>query len=547
MNATHSRRVLCAACCAALTVLALTATGATAATARDAAATLGLSLRSSPVVHVDQGVVRGVAGGSGYAFLGLPYAAPPVGNLRWRPPRPRASWHRVRDASQYAPSCPQAGSLFEPPGPQSEDCLYLNVTTPTLHRNAALPVLVWIHGGGFTQDGSLNYDGTKLAAHGIVVVTINYRLGALGFLAHPALAASDGSAGNYGLMDQQAALRWVQANVQAFGGNPDNVTIAGQSAGGVSVLAHLTSPGSRGLFQHAIVESGAFALNQIPLAGAEAFGESFAAAVGCTDQTAECLRHVPVSTLVAPDKFPAAAIPGVVDGKVLTESIGSALAAGRFAHVPILNGINQNEELIFVAGLQLAVNGGMFVSAPPPTPATYESEIASVLGVSAARASAIATEYPLAAYAAFGPDLAPTLALSTLLSDANFACPALQVDNWMSVSVPTFGYEFDDGTAPPLFTGPGFFPIATHSSEIQYLFDQPNAPFATTLNPDQETLAASMRTAWANFAATGDPSSVAVPWPSFNGSSNVLSLVQPQPLLETGFASSHHCSLWAAG
>ena len=238
------------------------------------------------------GAVRGVAVPGGYAFRGLPYAAPPTGNLRWRPPQPPASWNGIRDATQYAPSCLQKPNLFQPPGPKSEDCLYLNVSTPTLRRDAMRPVLVWIHGGGFTQDGALNYDGTKLAANGIVVVTINYRLGALGFLAHPALASRPGGpAGNYGLMDQQEALRWVKHNVAHFGGDPGNVTIAGQSAGGLSVLAHLVSTGSRGLFQRAIVQSGAFALNQVPLADAEAFGKTFAGQVGCGDQTAECLRQ----------------------------------------------------------------------------------------------------------------------------------------------------------------------------------------------------------------------------------------------------------------
>jgi para-nitrobenzyl esterase len=261
--------------------------------------------------------------------------------------------------------------------------------------------------------------------------------------------------------------------------------------------------------------------------------------VNCANQTAECLRRVPVQTLV--DKSPDAAIPGVVDGKVLTESIRTALAAGRFAHVPILNGVNDNEELIFVAGLHLAVSGGMFVLAPEPTAANYESVIAAVLGVSSTRASAVAAEYPLSAYPA------AVLALSTLLSDANFACPALQVDSWMSKRVPTFAYQFNDGTAPPLFAGPRFPPIATHSSEIQYLFDQPNAPFPATLNPTQEALAVSMRAAWANFASNGDPASAAVPWPSFNTGSNVLSLASPRPQLETDFSSTHHCSLWAAG
>jgi para-nitrobenzyl esterase len=491
-------------------------------------------------VHIHGGAVHGMAVRDAYAFRGLPYAAPPTGRLRWRAPQPPAAWRGIRDATHYAPSCPQKPSLFEPPGRQSENCLYLNVTTPTLHRYAHRPVLVWIHGGGFTEDGALNYDGTKLAADGVVVVTINYRLGALGFLAHPALASRPGGpAGNYGLMDQQAALCWVKHNIARFGGDPHNVTIAGQSAGGVSVLAQLVSRGARGLFQRAIVESGAFALNQIPLSAAESFGQSFATQVNCQNQTAKCLRHVPVATLV--DKFPDAAIPGVVDGRVLTESIGTALAAGHFARVPFLDGVNHNEELIFVAGLHLAVSGGMFVPAPEPTAATYKSVIASVLGVSASRASAIAKKYPVAAYPA------PVVALSTLVSDANFACPALEVDRTVSRRVPTFAYEFDDDTAPQLFAGPKFPRIATHASEIQYLFDQPNAPFATRLNAGQEALAASMRTAWAHFAAFGNPSAPALHWPSFSPRPHVMSLVQPQSRLASKFASTHHCGFWSAG
>ena len=178
---------------------------------------------------------------------------------------------------------------YLPPGPISENCLYLNVYTPTLRSSSSgggRPVLVWIHGGGLVQDGARNYDGSKLAADGTVVVTINYRLGALGFLAHPALASRPGGpAGNYGLMDQQAALRWVQRNIAQFGGDPHNVTIAGQSAGGLSVLAQLVSPGARGLFQRAIVQSGTFALTQQPLAAAEAAGEKLATTVGCPDQS----------------------------------------------------------------------------------------------------------------------------------------------------------------------------------------------------------------------------------------------------------------------
>ena len=496
---------------------------------------------SGPIVAFDGGAVRGVALPGGYTFRGLPYAAPPLGQLRWRPPQSPASWKGVRDATQFAASCPQPPSGFAGPGPFAEDCLHLNVFTSTLRRQADRPVLVWIHGGGFTEDASRNYDGSKLAASGIVV-TINYRLGALGFLAHPALASSPGGpAGNYGLMDQQTALRWVRRNIAQFGGDPGNVTVAGQSAGGVAVLAHLVSPGSRGLFQRAIVQSGAFALNQQALADAEAAGKAFAAEAGCPDQTAKCLRSLPVADLVS--KFPGSAIPGVVDGKVLTEPIGTALAAGRFAHVPILNGINHDEELIFVAGLGVAVSGGTFVPVPTPvTDESYQSAIAAVLGVPVAKAAAIAAEYPLGAYSS------PVAALSTLIADANFACPALQVDRWTSKRVPTFAYQFNDDSAPQRFAPPGALPpIATHSSEIQYLFDQPNTPVPATLNADQARLAATMRAAWAKFAASGNPSTAAVPWRSFNAGSTVLSLESPQPQLESAFAATHHCSFWAAG
>jgi para-nitrobenzyl esterase len=497
----------------------------------------------APVVDTRDGAVRGAATAGGLAFLGVPYAAPPTGNLRWRAPEPAARWSGVRDATEFAPSCPQQGGTgFTPPGELSEDCLYLNVYTPELaaRPEAGRPVVVWIHGGGLAIDGARNYDPTQLAAEGTVVVTINYRLGALGFLAHPALASHPGGpSGNYGMMDQQAALRWVKHNIREFGGDPHNVTIAGQSAGGLSVLSHLVSRGSRGLFDKAIVQSGAFALTQLPLADAESFGQAFAAdpEVQCADQTAQCLRDAPVDVLV--DNFPTAAIPGVVDGKVLTESIGTALAAGRFARVPVLNGSNHVEELIFVAGLGVAVSGGTFVQLTTEvTDANYQQQISSTLGVSDARAAEIAAEYPTSSYPT------PTVAFSVLVGDANFACPARQVDEWTSTRVPTFAYEFNDDAAPPRY---GVIPVATHTSELPYLVDLPNAPLQVPLDAPQQELAASMRTAWANFAATGDPSTPTVPWPSFDDGGQGLSLVTPQPQLDDGFASRHHCGFWGAG
>jgi para-nitrobenzyl esterase len=504
-------------------------------------------------VTTDDGAVRGTTAGTVDEFLGIPYAAPPTGNLRWRPPAPPARWRGVRDATQFAPSCPQPPSPFAPPGPFSEDCLYLNVYTPGRdadHRlprgggEDGLPVLVWIHGGGLTQDAARNYDPAKLAADGVVAVTINYRLGALGFLAHPALASRPGGpAGNYGLMDQQAALRWVRDNIAQFGGDPHNVTIAGQSAGGLSVLAQMVSPGSRGLFQKAIIQSGSFALNQRPLADAEAAGEAFAAQAGCPDQTAACLRQLPVSDLVNPNFVE---IPGVVDGKVLTEPIGTALAAGQFARVPVLNGTNHDEERIFVT-IGLTVSQGTDVPIPeqPVTTDNYQTDIAAALGVPAARAAAIAAEYPPAAYPS------PNVAFSALVGDASFACPALQIDQLTSQRVPTYAYEFNDDNAPPVFSGPIIPPpVATHASELQYLFDLPNAPVPTPLSAGQQALAASMRAAWANFAARGNPATRAVPWPAFGGgghSAQMLSLLPPQPQIETDFAGRHHCAFWAAG
>src|SRR6516164_3494066 len=248
-----------------------------AAPAVSASTTGGQAAAAGPVVDTTNGPVRGLANGAVNEFLGIPYAAPPVGALRWQPPQPASRWSGVRDATQFAPHCPQPPSPFGQAS-TSEDCLFLNVFTPRhQHAGSHFPVMVWIHGGALVTGESNDYDPVALVEDGVTVVTINYRLGALGFLAHQALADANGQTGDYGLMDQQAALRWVQHNIARFGGDSGNVTVFGESAGGLSTLSQVASPQARGLFEKAIVESGSYDLTQASLASAESAGAAFAA------------------------------------------------------------------------------------------------------------------------------------------------------------------------------------------------------------------------------------------------------------------------------
>jgi para-nitrobenzyl esterase len=485
------------------------------------------------VARTASGAVRGLANGPADEFLGIPYAAPPVGALRWQPPQPAASWSGVRDATRFAPHCPQLPSPFGLAS-TSEDCLFLNVFTPSRWRaHARLPVMVWIHGGALVTGESNDYDPTALVADGVIVVTINYRLGALGFLAHPALADAHGQSGDYGLMDQQAALRWVRRNIASFGGNPHNVTIFGESAGGLSTLSQVASPQARGLFEKAIVESGSYDLTQAPLASAEAAGEAFAAKAGCASQTAACLRSLPVSTILASQN--AAGYTPNINIEVLPQSLGAAFATGDFNRVPIINGTNRDEWRLFVALGELEGN--------PVTAANYQGMISSTLGVPAAAAAIIAAQYPLSAYPS------PSVALGAVGTDAIFACPALTIDQSVSRFVPTFAYEFSDANAPENFLPPVSFPYgAAHASELQYLMGLPTAAFPGTLSVQQQQLAKIMKRYWTNFAKRGFPSSFRTPfWPLFNSFTQTMqSLVPPAPQAETDFASTHNCAFWTA-
>ena len=457
-------------------------------------------------------------------FLGIPYAAPPVGDLRWRPPLPHPAWTGVRSASAFGSSCPQSALIF---GQQStnEDCLFLNVFAPV--GATADPVMVWIHGGGLVSGESTDYLPEGLVARNVVVVTLNYRLGVLGFLAHPALAAesAEHASGNYGLMDQQLALRWVRQNIARFGGDPRRVTIFGESAGGLSVHAQLASPRARGLFQRAIVESGGYAGSQPSLTAAEAAGRAFAAEAGCSAQTAACLRRVPVAALLA--RQPSLDVTPVIDGKVLTRPITQAFTSGRFNRVPVIEGSNHDELRFF-----LALNMGAALSA-----ARYRSEIASTLEVTPAVAATVAANYPPAKYGS------PTLALGAVGTDALFACRARAAVQALSRYVPAYQYEFNDAGAPFFFSAarPSFPTGAFHAAELQYLFTLRGRP--SRLAGDHEALAEAMQDLWTTFARTGDPGSG---WPRFSAATGVAeSLAPPRPATETGFAKDHQCAFWS--
>jgi len=514
-------------------VAVLAALGLAAAASGCASPPSPASTRQSALeIGIADGQLRGKQVGATDEYLGIPYAAPPVGSLRWAPPKPPAHWRGTRRATAFAPHCPQPVGVFGKPS-TSENCLYLNVFRPAGQRASNLPVMVWIHGGGFVGGESDDYDPSALVANGVLVVTINYRLGALGFLADAALAGRRGGpTGDYGLMDQQAALRWVQHNIRAFGGNPANVTIFGESAGGQSVLLQLISPAARGLFAKAIVESGGYAQYPTSLAAAESAGQAFAAKVGCASDTAQCLRKLPVAKILANQDQSGASAD--IDGLVLTQSLKTALASGDFSHVPVIDGSNHDEWRLFVA---LSTFEGH-----PVTAANYQQTIASTLFISPQLAAVVAGQYPLTDYPS------PALAMSAVGTDAIFACPTLLLDQDMSTYTRTYAYEFNDENAPSGYPSPGFPYAAAHSAELQYLFGLPTEAHGT-LSAQQRVLATAMQREWTSFATSGVPSAPgAAPWPRFTPSKQrMLSLIPPDPVSETDFSTAHHCGFWALG
>ncbi len=479
----------------------------------------------SPVVRTDSGPVRGV-GTNGYrSFQGIPFAAPPVGDLRWAPPAEAESWTAVRDASKPGPRCAQ---VLGPAASEDEDCLYLNVISPARPTREPRPVLVWLHGGGFTAGAGSDYDFQRMALAGdVVVVTVNYRLGVFGFFGHPGLGRDSGV---FGLQDQQAALRWVQRNARAFGGDPGNVTLSGESAGARSTCAHLVSPSAAGLFHRAIIQSGPCTMTwpddgfvpglpagspYLPRADVEAMGADVAKKLGCAEVA--CLRRLPVKDLVSqPFDTPA------FGTGLLPDHPATALKAGHFARVPVLTGVTRDE-------------ARMFVALYPGQPFTEERYQELLRTAFKEKAPLVAARYPSAKHGG------PAMAFADAMTDRIWGCPQVDTERLLSGRTRTFGYEFADRDAPALVPAPeGMRLGASHGSELAYLADVTGFP--AELKPAQKKLGEQMIRYWTRFARTGDPNGEELP--KWRPTPKTQSLT-PGGIGPVDLAAVHDCGFWA--
>ena len=462
---------------------------------------------SAPVVRTDSGALSGLhAVTVGLdEFKGIPYAVPPVGSLRWKPPQPVSAWTGVRKADHFGPRCmqrPLFGDMVFRSDGMSEDCLYLNVWTPAHAEGRKLPVLVYFYGGGFVAgDGSESrYDGASLARRGIVTVTVNYRLDVFGFLALPALAAESPqhATGNYGLLDQAAALRWVHRNIAAFGGDPAKVTIGGESAGSMSVSALMASPLSRGLMQRAIGESGSVLGNLAPrpLAQAEKEGSAFERHVGA--HSLADLRGMDANALVKAcgDKGVAEFVP-TVDGYFLPRSPEAIYQAGEQAQIPLLVGSNSQE------GYYANLFNGM-----APTPANYRAVVEKRFGAHAAEALKL---YP-------GNTEAEVKTSGTALAGDQFI--AYATGRWMQLQrqtghAPVYYYYFDQARPAKRDGSAGPDPGAVHSGEIEFALGNLSGNHVFAWTATDHKVSATMEGYWANFIKTGNPNGANLPhWPA---------------------------------
>ncbi len=502
-----------------LTAAVLTSTGLVLANPKMSSSSAAVSSDANRV-RTANGIIEGVTLKSGiHAFRGVPYAAPPVRELRWKPPQPVADWEGVRPADRFAPQCMQRrvfdDMMFRNSG-VSEDCLYLNVWTPSTSSEAKLPVLVYYYGGGFIAgDGSeFRYDGESLAQKGIVVVTMSYRLGIFGFFAHPELTAEspEHSSGNYTLMDQTEVLRWVQQNIAAFGGDPKKVTIAGESAGSISVSAQMATPLAKGLFHGAIGESGSLlgALPPVPLAQAEKTGTRFAASVGAS--SLKDLRALSAMELLAAASGRGAPrFSSTIDGYYFPKSPAEIFAKGEQSHVPLLVGWNSEE-----AGY------GFVLGRNEPTPENFAKAVRGLYG---AAADQILKLYP-------ANTREETIQSATDLSGDRFI--AFSTWRWFELhrqtgASPVYRYFYAHprpamkpewgGGRSPAPTG------AVHSAEIEYAMGNLSTNPVYAWTQDDYKVSETMEGYFANFIKTGDPNSPGLPeWPAAGSAKDI----QPQ-------------------
>jgi para-nitrobenzyl esterase len=487
-------------------------------------------------VKTTAGTVQGATTPDGRirVYKGIPFAAPPTGELRWQAPRPVAAWQGVRNTTAFGPRCVQ-GQIFSDIvfKDKSEDCLSLNLWTPAQTVDERLPVMVWIHGGGFQAGaGSENrHDGEAFARRRVVLVTINYRLGAFGFFSHPELSKESGrnASGNYGLLDQVAALQWVHDNVSGFGGDPKNVTIFGESAGSFAVSALMASPLARGLFQKAIGESGAYfplgagTLPLRPLAETEQQGVKFGAALGAPT-LAELRARSSDEILQAALKTQPWFSPNL-DGYFLPANVTSVFAEGKQAHVPLLAGWNADE-----------VRAGVVLAKEKPTAESFSADAHKRFGD---HAEAILKAYPAASDAE---------ALESAASLASDAFIGYSTWKWIDMqrktgASPVFRYSFDRKIPVPADQTLNGVPAtsrdigARHAGEIEYVFGAlelslPKVPW----EPGDHKLSDAMTSYWANFARSGDPNGKDLPeWPAYGKGDPVLHLdlsiqAAPDPL-----------------
>jgi para-nitrobenzyl esterase len=488
-------------------------------------------------VQTVTGPVCGIVRDGDSQWLGIPYASPPVGNLRWKPPQPHAPWTTPLQATAFGSECLQGAIV---PAAGSEDCLFVNVVRPTGPTpSSGLPVLVHIHGGGFVV-GNGDGDYSLLANTGHeVVVSMNYRLGVLGFFADAALGSNSG---DYGLEDQQAALRWVQDNIRAFGGDPHNVTIFGESAGGSSVCDAIASPSASGLFEKAFSVSGEYStlfesadqlLNfqdckSTPLTQdqADAAGSGFAAAVGCvgSSDVAACLRDVPATVAVqdAAGGFSAGGtgtITPTLNAEILPLSLRQALARGKANHVRVVAGTARDENLDGSAN----------------NAEQYFQLVDSQFG---AHASAVLSLYPLSRF------YSPYVAFRTVAADAYTVCPAIVTDEDLARRMPVYGYEIDYGDPPPASFEPADEPNGSY--HVAAWFVLPMA--GLDLDPNQRVLQQQEVADLTTFARTGNPTGDFTPtWPEFNSSSEVMSWApggDSQIMTTAEMSLDHNCGFW---